>query len=60
MEALEGTVVESHAIPEFARVMSQAHLDSNGKALKARPPARLEIDPENVKNGVILTADQLQ
>jgi len=52
MEALEGTVVESHAIPEFARVMSQAHLDSNGKALKARPPARLEIDPENVKNGL--------
>jgi hypothetical protein len=52
MEAFEGPLAESRAIPEFARIMSQAHLDSNGTALKARPPARLEIDPESVKNGL--------
>jgi len=52
MEASDGPVVESRAMGEFARVMSQAHLDSNGAALKARPPARLEIDPESVKNGL--------
>jgi len=52
MQAFEGPAVESHAIPEFARAMSQAHLNPNGQSVRARPPARLEIDPESVKNGL--------
>lgn len=52
MQSLEDPPVQSRVIPEFARVMSQTHLDSNGLALQARPPAHVEIDPEGVKNGL--------
>ena len=52
MQAFEGPPAQSRVIPEFARVMSQTHLDSNDMALQPRPPAHLEIDPDSVKNGL--------
>lgn len=53
MGDFDSPLVESRAIPEFARVMSQTHFDSHGTDLQARPRTRLEIDPDGVKNGLV-------
>lgn len=53
MEGFEGgQSVVSSAITEFASVMTQTERWRDGKGPEERQRQRIEIDPENVKNGL--------